>query len=96
MSRLPELASAFNKWLRHELKTLGGMRVSFYEGYMPIPYSITDDGRKVNLPVRLADVPNLSPEMASIGAVGEIEDAESFIPPDSEQRVAEFFAQVVL
>jgi len=96
MSRLPELASAFNKWLRHELETLDGMRVYFYEGYMPIPYSITDDGKNVNLPVRLADVPNLSPEMASIGAVGEIEDAESFIPPDSEQRVAEFFAQVVL
>jgi hypothetical protein len=96
LSKLPDLASAFNRWLHKKLEALDGVRVSFYESFIPIPYSIADDGKRVNLPVRLEDALNLSPEMADMSAVGEIEDIKSFMPPNAEQKAAEFFAEVIL
>jgi hypothetical protein len=96
LPKLPDLAAAFNRWLRKKLEALDGIRVSFYESYMPVPYSIADDGKRVNLPLKMEDVLNISPEMANMSAVGEIEDIKSFMPPNAEQKAAEFFAEVIL
>ena len=91
LSRLPDLAEAFDRHLRRMLKSPNGIHISLYEGSVPTPYSLADDGERVNLPVRLEDVSRLSPDMAHANAIGTIERLESFMPPDAGEKAAQFF-----
>jgi hypothetical protein len=96
LSRIPDLAEAFNRHLRRMLKAPDGVYVSLYEGSTPIPYSVADDGERANLPAKLEDVSKLSPNMACANAVGTIERIESFMPPDAGEKAAKFFKDVIL
>ena len=95
LSRLPDLAAALGRFLRRTLNVQNGVYVSLYEDSTPIPYSIADDGERINLPVKPADVFSLSPNMARAAEVGRIEVIESFMPPDAGEKAAKFFKDVI-
>ena len=96
LSRLPDIAEAFNRYLRRMLKTSDGVHVCIYESSSPIPYSLAGDGERANLPVKLEDITKLSPDTTLANAVGIIEKIESFIPPDAEEKAAKFFVEAIL
>lgn len=78
------------------LKVRNGIRISLYEGSTPIPYSLADDGERVELPVKVEDIYKFSPDMACVTAVGTIEEMGSFMPPDAGEKAAKFFKDVIL
>jgi hypothetical protein len=96
LKQLTSLANSFEGHLRRMLGRTNGTHVFLYEGSAPIPYSLSGDGKRVNLPVRLTDVPHLSSDMAHLDSVDTVESAESFISPDAGQKAAKFFKDVIL
>ena len=96
LRQLPNLASDIAKHLRLMLRGENGVSVSLYEDSAPILYSLADSGQRVNLPVRLEDVPRISPDAARLDAVNTIEEMESFMPPDAGEKAARFFNDVIL
>ena len=96
LKELPKLADGLTRHLRLMLKSDNGVHVSLYEDSMPILYSIADDGGRVNLPMRLEDVPRLSPDMVRSDAIGAIESVDSFMPPDAGEKAAKFFNDLIL
>ena len=96
LSRLPSLATALERHLRWMLKGASGIHVSIYEGSTLIPYSLTEDGKQVNLPVKLEDVYKLSSDMARPTAVRAVKEVDLFIPQEERENAARFFNDVVL
>ncbi len=94
--QLGSLAEAFDRHLKRTLRTQNGIHVSLYEGLRPVPYSLAEDGKRVNLPLRLEDVSRASPEAASANQIGAIEEIGSFAPPDAGEKAARFFNDVIL
>ncbi len=95
-STFGSLAEAFDRHLKRTLRTQNGIHVSLYEGLRPVPYSLAEDGKRVNLPLRLEDVSRASPEAASANQIGAIEEIGSFAPPDAGEKAARFFNDVIL
>lgn len=90
------LAEALDRHLKRTLRTQNGIYVSLYEGLRPVPYSLAEDGKRVNLPLRLEDVSRVSPDAASANQIDTIEEIGSFAPPDAGEKAARFFNDVVL
>jgi hypothetical protein len=96
LSRLPSLATALERHLRRMLKDANGIHISIYEGSTLIPYSLTEDGKQVNLPVKLEDVYKLSSDMARPTAVRAVKEVELFMPQEERENAARFFNDIVL
>jgi hypothetical protein len=94
--QLGSLAEALDRHLKRTLRTQNGIYVSLYEGLRPVPYSLAEDGKRVNLPLRLEDVPRVSPEAASANQMDTIEEIGSFAAPDAEEKAARFFNEIIL
>ncbi len=96
LRQLPNLANSLTRHLRRMLEKSNGISISLYEDSTPVLYSLANGGGRVNLPVRLEDVPRLSPDVASLDAVDRIEEIGSFIPLDAGEKAEKFFKEVVL
>lgn len=95
LGKLPNMAEALEKHLRRMLKSRGVIKTILSENSMPLPYSIADDGERVNLPVSLGDVIGLTPDMANIDAANIVEDVNSFMPPGTEEDAVNFFKEII-
>ena len=79
-SRLLALEKCLSKHVRNTLKR---SKLSLDGDFIPIPYSILDDGKSVSLPIRLDDIYDFLPSMARINEIGTVKSAESLILSNS-------------
>ena len=70
LSDLPDLAEAIDRHLRRTLRSQNGIYVLLHEGLRIVPYSLADDGERVNVPVRpeVVSSSSLSRELYSGGS----------------------------
>ena len=96
ITQLGSLGEAFDRHLKRTLRTQNGIHVSLYEGLRPVPYSLAEDGKRVNLPLRLEDVSRVSPDAVSAKQIDTIEGIGSFASPDAGEKAARFFNDIIL
>lgn len=76
-SQLSEIKNKLTKHIRSRLKR--NASISIYESSTPIPYTITDDGECIYLPVKLDDLTNCSPSLINVSAIGVLTDTQSLL-----------------
>ena len=76
-SQLSEIKNKLSKNIKDKLKR--NVPISIYESSTPIPYTVTDDGESIYLPVKLNDLANCSPSLINISAIGALTDTKSLL-----------------
>jgi len=76
-SQLSEIKNKLAKNIRSRLKR--NASISIYESSTPIPYTVTDDGECIYLPVKLNDLTNCSPSLINVSAIGILTDTKSLL-----------------
>jgi len=76
-SQLSEIKNKLTKHIRSRLKRIAS--ISIYESSTPIPYTVTDDGECIYLPVKLNDLTNCSPSLINVSAIGKLTDTQSLL-----------------
>ncbi|MDQ1329028.1 MAG: hypothetical protein QG641_2317, partial [Candidatus Poribacteria bacterium] len=76
-SQLSEIKNKLTKHIRSRLKI--NASISIYESSTPIPYTVTDDGECIYLPVKLNDLTNCSLSLINVSAIGALTDTKSLL-----------------
>jgi hypothetical protein len=76
-SQLSEIKNKLAKNIKSRLKR--NVSISIYESSTPIPYTITDDGESIYLPVKIDDLINCSPSLINVSAITTLTNVQSLL-----------------